>query len=243
MIGIYKFTNLKNGKVYIGQSVDIKRRKNQHLYAFNCVSKDEYNTKFYRALNEFGKDSFSFEVLVEVKKESYTPELLDKLEIFYIKEYDSYRNGYNSTPGGSDGACGRQGEENGRALLTKADVEYIRECYNNHVPFREVAKDFVDIKISKRGLQKVWSFENWKDIHPEYYNEENRRWHSHQAKSNSTEVARNNKRAFSKEQVLLFREEYRSGLGFREIKRKYNISQNAGTLRNAILGITYKEIK
>ena len=30
MIGIYKFTNKLTGEAYIGQSVDIKRRYNQH---------------------------------------------------------------------------------------------------------------------------------------------------------------------------------------------------------------------
>ena len=31
MIGIYKITNLVNNKIYIGQSVDIARRFNEHM--------------------------------------------------------------------------------------------------------------------------------------------------------------------------------------------------------------------
>lgn len=33
MIGIYKITNTANGKVYIGQTNDIERRRNQHFSA------------------------------------------------------------------------------------------------------------------------------------------------------------------------------------------------------------------
>ena len=33
LIGIYKITNTKNGKVYIGQTNDINRRKEQHFTA------------------------------------------------------------------------------------------------------------------------------------------------------------------------------------------------------------------
>ena len=38
-------------------------------------------------------------------------------------------------------------------------------------------------KIGKRGLQKLWWFQTWKDILPEYHNEENRYWDSHNAKN------------------------------------------------------------
>ena len=31
MIGIYMYTNNINKKVYIGQSIDIERRKSQHI--------------------------------------------------------------------------------------------------------------------------------------------------------------------------------------------------------------------
>ena len=34
-------------------------------------------------------------------------------------------------------------------------------------------------KISKRGLRKIWEFDNWQYIHPEYHTEENKYWHAH----------------------------------------------------------------
>ena len=53
---IYKATNLKNGKVYIGETRQtLTRRKNQHFSeAFARNAKD----KFHSAIREFGKENF-----------------------------------------------------------------------------------------------------------------------------------------------------------------------------------------
>ena len=52
--------------------------------------------KLYNAMNKYGKENFYVETI-----ESGIPiDKLDKKEIQYIEEYDSYKNGYNSTKGG-----------------------------------------------------------------------------------------------------------------------------------------------
>ncbi len=169
--------------------------------------------------------------------------MLDDLEKYFINYYDSYKNGYNATKGGNEvGNSVHKGETNGRALLNKEDVEYIRECYNEHIPFKIIYEQYKD-KISKRGLQKIWWFETWKDIHPEYHTEENKYWHSHQAKANAPEVAANNKRKFSAEEVRQMREEYDNGLTPKEVWLKYAPELAWGTVYNAITRKTYKDIK
>lgn len=50
MTGIYKITNQINNKVYIGQSVNIKKRFNQH----KCAARDGENSYFYKALRKYG---------------------------------------------------------------------------------------------------------------------------------------------------------------------------------------------
>lgn len=94
MIGIYKITNKINGKVYIGQSVDIDKRKREH---FNNYKREENKHYIlYKAINKYGINNFKFEVICECLIEE-----LDDLEIKYIKLYDSYKaNGYNMTLGG-----------------------------------------------------------------------------------------------------------------------------------------------
>lgn len=244
MIGIYKFQNKINGLVYIGQSINIEKRKAQHYSSAKSPSNSSYNSKFHSALREFGKENFSFEILEQFSPSDYSKEKLNEREAFWINYYNSYEKGYNSTKGG-DGADSEifKGENNGRALLSKADVEYIRECYNAHICFREVYDEYKD-KITKRGLQKVWSFETWKDICPEYYNEENRYWHSHNAKANSSEVARNNKRGFTAEEIRFMRKLYfEDGIGPTQIWKQYFSNKSKGTVYNAIMGITYKDIE
>ena len=95
MCGIYKITNLINEKVYIGQSVDINYRFNNHKSeSFNPKS-NAYNTAIHRAIRKYGVENFSFEVIEECTKE-----LLSEKEIYWIAYYNSYGNGYNLTSGG-----------------------------------------------------------------------------------------------------------------------------------------------
>lgn len=98
MIGyIYKFTNKVNSKVYVGQTYNLQVRLNSHKSKALKIK-----NKFYNAVRKYGWDNFEFSVLstvsADTKEELNT--LLDKLEIEYIKQYDSYKSGYNSTLGG-----------------------------------------------------------------------------------------------------------------------------------------------
>lgn len=77
MIGIYKITNTKNDKVYIGQSVDIDKRVKTHK---RNISKIDIDTKFYRALRKYKWDNFSVEVLEECEVTD-----LDEREKYWIK--------------------------------------------------------------------------------------------------------------------------------------------------------------
>ena len=104
MIGIYKITNLVNGKVYVGQSIDIEKRWMEHKYSHTRLS------LIGRALHKYGIDSFSFEVVCECDKS----ELNDK-EQEYIAKYDCmHPNGYNLKSGG--GQCVVYSEESKRKM-------------------------------------------------------------------------------------------------------------------------------
>lgn len=91
MIGIYKITNKQNNKVYIGQSIHIERRWQEHL---NNVSSLR-NSAIYQAMRKYGVENFNFEI-IEICKELE----LDEKEKYWIQYYDSYNNGYNMTLGG-----------------------------------------------------------------------------------------------------------------------------------------------
>lgn len=87
MIGIYKITNKHNGKSYIGQSIDIKERWENH----RCLN-GNHDYPLYRAFRKYGIDSFEFEVLEECN----AGELAER-ELYYIQKYDTVDNGYNQT--------------------------------------------------------------------------------------------------------------------------------------------------
>ena len=85
MTGIYKITNKINGKVYIGQSVNIQRRWRNHKSAIN----DSF--PIHKAFKKYGLENFDFEVLEECCIED-----LSKREQYYILYFNSLvPNGYN----------------------------------------------------------------------------------------------------------------------------------------------------
>ncbi len=242
MIGIYKYQNKINNKIYIGQSINLEVRKYRHEHSAFYEKSNDYNTQLHQAMRKYGLDNFSYEIIAEITPEEYTPELLNQLEKFFIQYYDSFKNGYNATEGG-DAISNRihKGSKNGRALLTEEDVEYIRECYNAHIPFREIYTEYQD-RISKRGLQKIWWFDTWKDIHPEYHTEENRYWHSHNAKVVPPDKHQS-KRLFTAEQVQAMRKDYDNGMTPKEVWLKHSPNTAWSTIYNIITRQTYRDIK
>lgn len=92
--GIYKITNLINGQCYIGQSINIKKRWQEHR---RYKSKEPNTNKLlYKAFDEFGLDNFSFEVLEYCEKN-----LLNEKEQYYIDYFNSIEDGYNMKLGGN----------------------------------------------------------------------------------------------------------------------------------------------
>lgn len=174
MIGIYKFTNKINGKSYIGQSVNIQNRIEDHYYRafYNYPSNKEYNKAFYRALRKYGKENFTFEILDECNIED-----LNKLEKYYISKYDSYNNGYNETLGDDQDLMPHDGEKHPKHKLSEQEVYDIREKYKNHI-FKDEVYELYKNKIGKSGFNKIWNGATWIKVHMDVYTEENIAFHT-----------------------------------------------------------------
>ncbi len=98
--GIYKIENLLNHKCYIGQSINIEHRFSKHKSA-----KD--NFYIHRAIQKYGKENFSFEIIEECSEKE-----LNNRENYWINFYNSLvPNGYNMILGGSNGAGYAKGKE------------------------------------------------------------------------------------------------------------------------------------
>lgn len=91
--GIYKITNQLDGKIYIGQAVDIATRIKNHAKAGLGIDTPA-NNKLYIAMMRDGLENFSFEVVEECQ-----PPHLNEKERFYIDLYKSNEFGYNSNAG------------------------------------------------------------------------------------------------------------------------------------------------
>lgn len=94
LCGVYKITNNINGKVYIGQSINIQNRWKDHVNTLN--RKDSSCTLLQRAWNKYKQENFSFEIL-----ELCSEDELDNVESKYIEFYDTINNGYNIESGGN----------------------------------------------------------------------------------------------------------------------------------------------
>ena len=96
---IYKIENKFNGKVYIGLTTksEVGIRWNQHISALK--SDRHTNPHLQNAWNKYGHLNFDFTIISEFPDDFDIKEL-GNIEIRTIALYDSYRNGYNLTPGG-----------------------------------------------------------------------------------------------------------------------------------------------
>lgn len=236
MIGIYKITNKLNNQCYIGQSVNIENRLYKHkLIPFN-VNYAEYNNQIHTAIRNFGIENFNFEIIEECEKEK-----LNEREVYWISFYDSYKNGYNASVGGEQIGKPQIGENNPRSYLKEKDIVYIRECYNNKIPFRKVFEEYKE-KATKRCIQKVWYFETWKHILPEYNTEENKLFHKTKSKANPYEICSKNKRAFSEEEIIAMRKRYQNGESIQSIWENGYKTSAKSSIYNAIKRINYKDI-
>ena len=88
MVGIYKIINKINGKIYVGQSVNIEERWKQHEYkAFNANGQ-AYNSAIHQAFRKYGVENFEYQVvelcsieeLDEISKEKYGEKMEDFLD-------------------------------------------------------------------------------------------------------------------------------------------------------------------
>jgi group I intron endonuclease len=86
---IYKITNIIDGKCYVGCTKDWEIRKKQH--------EKSTNYRLSLAINKFGPENFTWEVIYQSKDKSYC---FNIMEPHFIKEYDCVENGYNKSPGG-----------------------------------------------------------------------------------------------------------------------------------------------
>lgn len=220
MIGIYKIENKINGKIYIGQSNNIKRRLYEHK------TRDQLPVE--KAIQKYGVDSFTFEVIEECPIEK-----LDEKEEYWISYYNSYgKNEYNCNEGGGSFS----GENHYRAKMTVEEVAYIRDCYNNHRRRKDVYAEFAD-RISYNTFINIWTGTTWCHIKPEVYTEENKKYYIYE---NST-GDKSPTAAFTNEEVMECRRRYVNETA-RQIYQDYKDRVTLNSFKEILMGNSYKNL-
>lgn len=220
---IYCYTNLVNNKKYIGQTINPKKRFNQHKSSAFNEKDSEYNSPLHRAFRKYGYENFKYEVLIENNE----IDILNELEIYFIKKYNSQiPNGYNIEPGGKNCSKPKTQEHKekltwGQAELTLEEIISLREAYARKESPKEIYNKFYKNRLHYNSFLNIWSGRRYKNIMPEII--ENGR----HTKLN-LDIAR---------QIRKEREE--TNLSYDKLAIKYNVSKSA--IADIIKGRTWKE--
>lgn len=176
MIGVYLIKCKSNDKIYIGQSLNIKHRINEHK---SELRKNRHsNSHLQNAFNKYGEEQFEFKVLYEMPKEEYTKEKLNQIEIEYIANYQSNirERGFNIESGGN--GAGRSSKEtcekisqklkgnhnNANAWLGKHHSEETKKLLSeqrkgkpSHLRGKTQSEEHINKKIESQ-LGRVWVY-------------------------------------------------------------------------------------
>ena len=106
---IYKIENIITHEIYIGQTTHPRGFNGRYDFKGNGIERvykkllgnesrgESHNQHLRRSIKVFGYDAF---VIDEVFDTALTIDELNEKETHYIKEFDSYKNGYNQSFGG-----------------------------------------------------------------------------------------------------------------------------------------------
>ena len=214
MYYIYKFTNKTNGKIYIGQTNNIQKRKNGHRSeSFNEKSAG-YNLPFHAAIRKYGWENFNFDILEEICDEE-SQEYIDEREIFFIQYYHSLKdeNGYNITLGGQGykrKPLTYEEKLNLSKLFTKEEIIDIQNRLINDEEYDDIEKIYSP-KLKRTFLVNINTGTN-------YFNE-----------NFDYPLKKNAKSRFSQKEIREIKDRIKSGEKYKTIQKDFNI-KSAGFL-------------
>lgn len=184
---IYKIENIITHSVYVGQTTHPKGFNGRYYYKgigiervyHDLVSKRErnerYNKHLLRSIEKCGFDAFVVDELLDT---ALTIEELNEKETYYIKKFNSYRNGYNMSFGGDSMSgyhrpSGKDCPNSKRVCQISLDGELIKiwDCASDVQ--REIGINQTTICEVCNGKRKtaggfVWVHEKDYDPHKDY---------------------------------------------------------------------------
>jgi len=119
-IGIYAIICKPTAKLYIGQSINIRSRKNQHLK--DLLKGKHCNSYLQNAFNKYGRPNFAFQVL-----ENCTREELNTREAYWINIKNSNKSEYGFNLKEAGGGLAECAEEHREACRNTTRMKYVEK--------------------------------------------------------------------------------------------------------------------
>jgi len=226
---IYKATNLINGKVYIGQTINklSERIRGHKKSVFH--KKNNKKTVFHSALKSYGFNNFKWEII----DCGFSFKDLNKKEVYYIHFFnskynkDDIKSGYNLTDGG-EGTVGifvsdytksklsekTKGEKNTGSKLKEEQVIEIK--LNKDMSNKELSKKY---GINSTGINRIKKGISWGHILPELNETENKR--------------------LTKEEILEIKKD--NTTDYKVLAKKFNL-KSASCISRIKRGLAYKDL-
>lgn len=143
---VYAVYNTHNGKLYIGKTTQsLQKRWSNHL----CSAKRGNKTHLHRAIRKSGAGCFIV-FPIYIARDIF----LDAIEIYFIRSFNTMKEGYNETIGGDGGFTGR----------TPEGVERIKQANlgNKYSLGYKHSKESIE-KISK-AAKVMWSNPEYREL-------------------------------------------------------------------------------
>lgn len=139
---IYKATNKINGKMYIGQTIhSLDKRMRAHISKTLNNGDDFY---FHKAIRKYSQENFTWKIIVEC----YSKKELNKVEIETIKEYNTFKSGYNLTLGGNGNGGFKHSEKTKKKISVARKGKYGKRG-KDHPNFGKTHTEETKKKISE----------------------------------------------------------------------------------------------
>lgn len=147
--GIYQILNLINNKSYIGSSVQIRKRKNQHYNSLRCNK--HHNQHLQAAWNKYGESNFVFRILERFQTNTMSKTDLKQIEKEYISKFNtiSEQFGYNI----DDPLTTKKREIRSQRINSRKKDKSDIEHYKLHPTLNQLPKEDKTLILSK--IEKV----------------------------------------------------------------------------------------
>lgn len=164
--GVYKIFCFKNGKIYIGQSVDVEKRFKDHKY--NLRKNKHTNPILQHAWNFYEEKDFEFSIVEECEKNK---QFLNEREQYWMDHYKVCEEGFNIKPKADASEISEEtkrkiGAFNKGKVTSEETKKKMSESSKGRVMSEETKKKISEAKKGKSSWNKgrAWTDEEKKKL-------------------------------------------------------------------------------